>query len=218
MSVPEPRPHPFDLVFGDLAVERFPAIDEAVGDATTLDAFLMATPAVELLHDLRPDEGLGEAVDDFVAFVHAAWRFRADGGITRSLDAAATRNICDDSPGAPRIPAVTAQYIQVAPRLVWGRLADGESWEPLDGWFVVPTPGAMRVVACFGLHPSRPGLSVVAAEAELLGGGEPLTRADGTPPFSPLMEGGDRAGLHAVQTIGELRELAWRAINLQSGR
>lgn len=218
MTAPVPDPHPFDLVFGDLAAERFPAIDEAIGAATTLDAFLMATPAVQLLHDLRPDEGLGEAVDDFVAFVHAAWRFWADGQSTRRFDVDATRALCAGTAGVIRIPAPTAHYIQVAPRLVWGQLADGESWQPLDGWFVVPTPGAMRVVACFGLHAARPGLSVVAAEAEMRGGGGPLVRGDGTPPFAPLMEGGDQAGLHAVATVEELLELAWRAINRESER
>lgn len=218
MTAAAPRPHPFDLIFGDLAAERFPAIGAALGDATTLDAFLMAVPAVELLHDLRPDEGLGDAVDDFVALVHAAWRYWVEGQDTRECDLDASRALCAGTAGVIRTVSSTAHYIQVAPRLIWGQLTDGESWEPLDGWFVVPTPEAMRVVACFGLHAARPGLSVVAVEAETKGGGEPLVRADGTRPFTPLMEGGDQAGLHAVATVEELLELAWREINRETDR
>src|SRR5690606_37754721 len=128
------RPHPFDLVFGPLVDVHFPAIREALPPDADLDAFLVCTPALELLQELRPDEGLGEAVDDFVAFVHAAWRYWVNGAVTRPLDAETTRALCDAdglvTPAAPRV----AQYIQVAPRLVWGQLADGEQWEPLDGW------------------------------------------------------------------------------------
>lgn len=202
------RPHPFALVFAGLADEHFPAIREALPADADLDAFLVCTPAIELLQALRPDEGLGEAVDDFVAFVHAAWRFWADGAATTALATDATRALC--APETTPIGAVarTARYIQVAPRLVWGRLADGEQWEPLDGWFAVPDPAGLRVVACFGLHPGRPGLTVAAVAGEAP---EPAPRPDGTAPFAPQMPGGDLAGLHAVAEAGELLLLAWRA-------
>lgn len=205
---PPQRPHPFALVFGALAAERFPALREALPPDAGLDAFLMDPAAIELLHDLRPDEGLGEAVDDFVAFVHAAWCHWMGGSVTATLDADATRALCTSAAApAPGIPPGAGRYIQVAPRLVWGQLADGASWEPLDGWFALPGDAGLRVVACFGLHPERPGLSVVALE------GTPppaVRREDGTAPFAPLMPGGDRAGLHAVAAPEELLLLAWR--------
>jgi hypothetical protein len=202
------RPHPFDLVFGPLVDAHFPAIREALPADADLDAFLVCTPALELLQALRPEEGLGEAVDDFVAFVHAAWRYWVDGAGTRPLDAGMTRALCGaaDLPARPA-PSV-APYIQVAPRLVWGQLADGEQWEPLDGWFALPDPAGLRVVACFGLHPERPGLTVAA----VAGTAPPATpRADGSPPFAPQMPGGDLAGLHSLADTGELLVLAWRA-------
>jgi hypothetical protein len=202
------RPHPFELVFGPLVDVHFPAIREVLAADADLDAFLVCTPAIELLQELRPDDGLGDAVDDFVAFVHAAWRFWADGAVTSTLDADATRALCgSDARATPTGPRMV-QYIQVAPRLVWGQLADGEQWEPLDGWFALPDPAGLRVVACFGLHPERPGLTVAA----VTGMAPPaVPRADGSSPFAPQMPGGDLAGLHALADTGELLLLAWRA-------
>lgn len=202
------RPHPFALVFGALAEARFPEIRDAVGPTPDLDHFLLAEAVIDLLQEVRPDAGIGEAMDDFVAFTHAAYRFWAEGAHTRHCDEAATRALCDASaiPIAP-VPAAT-QYIQLAPRLVWAQLADGEPHEPLDGWFVLPDGDRLTVVACFGVHPERPGLAVVA-----LAGSPPgrMEREDGTPLFAPTMEGGEVAGLHAVAAPEELLLLAWRA-------
>ncbi|MEP6590235.1 MAG: hypothetical protein ABJC19_03540 [Gemmatimonadota bacterium] len=204
-----PVAHPFDLVFGALAEERFPAIRAALPAQAELDEFMLTQPAVELLRELRPDEGLGEGVDEFVAFVHAAFRYWEDGQHSMVLDDEQTRALCrpDAAPGSP--PArLTAAYIQMAPRRIWGRLDDGDVFEPLDGWFAVPVAGGVRVVACFGVHPNRPGLSLLVVE-----GGRPgvVCREDGSALFAPLMPGGDTAGLHAVVAPEELLLLAWRA-------
>lgn len=206
-----PATNPFALVFGALAEERFPAIQAALPANPDLDTFLLSGPAVELLQIMRPDEGLGDGVDEFVAFVHAAYRFWEGGQRHASFDVAATRTLCagagvDFPAGAPY--PTTAAYIQVAPRLIWGQLGDGDIYEPLDGWFVVPVDAGVRIVACFGVHPDRPGLSLLVVE-----GGAPgeVQREDGSPLFAPVMDGGDSAGLHAVVAPEELLLLAWRA-------
>lgn len=202
-----PRPHPFDLVFGEFAAARFPAVRDAVGPDLTLAHFLMTPAAVELLHELRPDEGLGDAVDDFVAFVHAAFRYWHDGGRTVVLDVDATRGLGAGAQRAAPLPPVT-QYIQIAPRILWSQVESSEIHEPIDGWFAIPEGEQLRVVACLGLHSERPGLSVLTAV-----GASPATvqRDDGTPPFAPAMEGGAAAGLHSVVNAEELLWLAWRA-------
>jgi hypothetical protein len=208
----EPRPDPFSLVFGDLAEEAFPRIRDVLGPRASIEAFMLSEPALELMGGLRPDEGLGDAVDEFVAFVHAAWRFWCDGKQLVVRDEAATHALCHlgvaaVSPALAQAPETT-RYIQVAPRLVWGRLASDETYEPLDGWFATRTGPSLRVVACFGLHSTRPGLSVVVAQ-----GFAPMTivREDGSAVFSPMMPGGDLAGLHAVAAPEELLLLGWRA-------
>ncbi len=189
----DPRPHPFDLVFGEMAEVRFGAIREALGTTLDLDQWLMARPVIELLHDLRPDEGLGGAVDDFVLFVHAAYQWWHAGSHTTPRDSLA-------------FPITVASYIQVPPRRIWARLGAEDSHEPLDGWFVFPEGDRLRVVACLGVHPARPGLSVLTAA------GPPPTawqRPDGTSRFAPQMTGGDTAGLSSIAAPEELLLLAW---------
>lgn len=201
------RPHPFAIVFGTIAEQRFPALRDACGPAPSIDEFLLAQPAIELLRELRPDEGLGDAIDDFIAFVHASFCYWAAGSRTAGFDEATTRWLCGtrDAAGSG---GEGAMYIQVAPRIIWAQLAADTSYEPLDGWFVIPEGAALRVVACFGVHPARPGLSVLA----LVGPPpEGLTRSDGTPLFSPTMPGGDAAGLYALAGPEEMLLLAWRA-------
>lgn len=205
------RPTPFALVFASLADERFGAIRDTLGDAPRLDDFLMAAPVVELLRDLRPDEGLGDAVDDFIAFVHAAYRHWASGTPVRILDREATDRLlaaagtASGPPGDSGSPAT--EYIQVAPRRIWARLQDQDTHEPLDGWFAVPEGEGLRVAACLGLHPSRPGLSVLVAE----GRPSPGTAREGDAPFAATMEGGAAAGLASIANAEELLRLAWHA-------
>ena len=203
--------HPFDLLFAGFRETRFPAIQAELGARDELADFMLSAAAAELMGALRPDEGLGEGIDEFVALVHAAYRYWCDGEQTRQLDAEATLALCDPGmPGPPPSADGVVRYVRVAPRLIWGRLTDEASFEPLDGWFAVPVPAGLRVVACLGVHPARPGVSVVAVE----GAASTLrARADGTASFAPTMSGGDLAGLRAIATP---QELLW--LGLQASR
>lgn len=206
------RPHPFELVFAAFRGQHLPAIHAELGEQSDLNAFMLAATALELMRELRPDEGLGEAVDDFVALVHAAYLFWRDGERTTRLDATATHALCGPFAGvvplaSQRMPQ-PVRYIQLAPHLIWGRLADDTPFDPLDGWFAVASGAGLRVVACFGVHPERPGVSVVAVEGPLPAD---IARPDGTPMFAPTMPGGDAAGLHAISVPEELLLLGARA-------
>lgn len=214
------RPHPFTLVFGELAAEKFPAVRDALGGDLRLEHFLMTPAAVELLHELRPDEGLGDAVDDFVAFVHAAVCFWDAGERTVLLVERDVRSAMEgggrrteggegeESPPSSTLHPPLSMYFQLPPRIVWSRVEGSDFHEPLDGWFAIAEGEDLRVVACLGVHPERPGLSVLTAV-----GPKPvaLRREDGTAPFSPTMEGGAEAGLHSVADADELLWLAWRS-------
>ena len=218
------RAHPFTLVFGELAPTRLPVIEAELRGETSLEAFLFSRAAVELLGELRPDDGIGEAIDDFVVFVHAAFLYWAAGEHTAAFDEAGTRDLCRatsaaasqprtdrGSNAATRVPdPAHAMYIQIAPRLVWGQLTAGEHFEPLDGWFDLGPRDPMQLVACFGVHPSRPGLSVLSTA-----GARPIApaRDDGSILFAPTMPGGDAAGLYAVTGADELLLMAGRAID-----
>ena len=216
-----PRPHPFDLIFAPFRDRQFPAIRAELGGQSDVNAFMLAAAALELMRELRPDDGLGDAVDDFAALVHAAYLFWRDGERTLGLDVAATRALCTTPSGEAGLPLAArgtpaeapggparARYIQVAPHLIWARLDADAPFEPLDGWFALPASDGLRIVACLGVHPDRPGISVLVAE------GRPrcdTTRPDGTLLLAPTMQGGDLAGLHAIDAPDELLLLGFRA-------
>jgi hypothetical protein len=218
--VTTPRPHPFELVFADLAADRFPSLRNDLGDERSMAHFLMTPAVIELLHELRPDEGLDDAVDDFVAFVHAAFWYWRDGERTVSLEERGVRNAMEaggrrteDGGGHPPSPLSildppSSAYVQIAPRILWGRLDSADIHEPIDGWFAIPEGDGLRVVACLGVHPERPGLSVLVAVGPVP---TALVREDGSAPFAPAMEGGAAAGLHSVTNAEELLWLAWSA-------
>jgi hypothetical protein len=212
------RPAPFELLFGDLAEERFPqvrtALETAGRSADDRDAFLLNQDVVALLRELRPDEGLGEAIDHLVGLVHHAylmweagkWAFR----LTRDRAMTVLRGdrLPDGSDSAP-----LAYYLQWPSRLVWAQIASEEPHEPLDGWFVSPATGhgSIRVLGIFGLHPERMGFSVVEVT-----GARPtaLARPDGTPLFASVLPAGNDAGLYSLVGAEELLELAWRSHGL----
>ena len=207
----EPRPTPFDLVFAELAAERFPPIADAVREAGVdpydRDAVLMVRPMVELIHELRPESGLGEAVDEFVALLHAVLLFWLEGARTVRLTGPGLTRLLAESGAAPRRDIPVAYYFQYPPRRLWGAPVPGDAHEPLDGCFVLRTGPTLTAVAVFGLHPGREGFSVVAVT-----GARPsrLLRDDGSPLFAPALPGGEAAGLHSVTGMEELLELAWR--------
>lgn len=206
-----PRPHPFELLLGGFRESYLPAIRAGLRGDSDIHAFVLAAPVLELLRELRPDGGLGDAVDDFVALVHAGYLFWREGERTVTLNEGATRQLCHIRRGVvdrSRLAVASARYIQVAPRMVWGQLTDTEPFEPLDGWFTTACDAGLRVVACFGVHAQRPGLSVVTVEGRCPVMAE---RTDGTPLFAPTMPGGDAAHLFAVTDPAELLLLGWCA-------
>jgi len=216
------RPTPFDLVFGPLAGERFPSIRSSIdanrGDPRDRDAFLMVRDVVQLVHDLRPDEGMGEEISQLAAFLHHAYLFWLAGTPTLAITPAELTGLLQpETPASDETaPPPPAFYVQLPERRVWAEAVAGASHEPLDGCFLALDGGeSLRVLAAFGLRPDRPGLSVVE-----VAGPRPsrLARADGTPLFAPVLEGGAPAGLASVTGGEELLELGWRAWSLAGAR
>ena len=82
----EHRATPFDLVFESAALTSFPAIRQTLAqekrDPRDRDAFLMVRETLLLLRELRPDEGLGEGIDQLTALVHHAYLYWDSGSVT----------------------------------------------------------------------------------------------------------------------------------------
>ena len=204
---------PFDLVFEQVAQDAFPKIRAALdrGSHAPLDRdqFLMVREVVTLLRDLRPDQGLGEGIDQLAALVHHAYLFWDAGRITIELSLERLTDLLTTSPGPEPADSPPAFYAQIPERRVWAQVVPGQPHEPLDGCFVhsVPDATALRVLGIFGVHPEREGFSVVETA-----GLRPaaLTREDGTVLFAPTLPGGAAARLFSIAGEEELLDLGWR--------
>ncbi|HEX9165985.1 MAG TPA: hypothetical protein VF862_08750 [Gemmatimonadales bacterium] len=242
-----PRPTPYELAIAPWADERFLPVRQALGelgvDPWDRDAFLMAKPVVELVHALRPEAGVGEGMDEFVALLHAAFLYWMHGEPLRRLEEEDFVGLLGTG-GRPDRPPLRAgedeatggrpglgydaagaahqaarrvssiEYVQFPPLRIWGAPGEGAAHEPLDGCFLVRRGGRLAVVGILGAHPGRDGFTVVAVEGARPG---ELSRPDGTPLFGPVMEGGSEAGLHSLTGMEELLELGWRAAGMGRG-
>ncbi len=216
-----PRPTPFDLAFADLADERFPGIRDGLAadgiDPANRDAFLLNRDVVTLVRELRPDEGMGEEIGQLAALVHHAYLFWAAGKQVVEVDRTQADTLLAGTDPPVHRTADGPAYFQLPERRIWAEAVAGAPHEPLDGCFVHASPGSseLRVLGVFGLHPDRPGFTVV----EAAGPSTPhLARADGSALFAPLLPGGAAARLHSLAGGEELLELAYRMVGSTAGR
>jgi hypothetical protein len=211
------RPTPFGLVFEGLARERF----SGIADEPDRDRFVLQEPVGRLLREIVPGDADADALEAHMRLLHHAHRHWAAGGwVYRIGEETLGRGIAGGTI-ASRMPH-PALYLQVPDLRVWGTPhgADGAA-EPLDGMFVTraPNPGSVAVLGIFGLREDRAGFSAVGvdgrADEDDPSGGELVVAAardDGTPPFGPLLAGGDRAGIHSLANAGELLLLTCRLL------
>jgi hypothetical protein len=211
--MPEARPTPFELVFGAGAQTSFPGIRAALAqtgqDPRNRDAFLLVRDVVLLLRDLRPEEGIGEGIDQLAALVHHGYLFWDSGSATVELADARLEELLSGASGDKDDADHPAGYVQVPERRIWAEVVPGAPQEPLDGFFhhTSTEPRVQRVLGVFGMYPDRPGFTVV----EVVGPRPTrLARPDGSPLFSSTLPGGARAGLYSLAGEEELLELGWR--------
>jgi len=208
------RVSPFDVVFGELADERFPGLKASLGagkvDATDRDAFILDRAVTEFLRDLVPEDAPPESLHEFIAVLQHSYLYWAAGrrvGVSAGTDlpTGSTHSYPPD-----RLPA----YLQLPSHLYWGQLEPDAPHEPLDGFFVHKFGDGIRALAIFGLHPERPGFSVAEVKGETPA--PLLPRADGSAPFAPQMDGGKNAGIRSLSGPDELLALAWHALSTSS--
>jgi hypothetical protein len=212
------RPTPFDLVFRPASQEVFPEIRLALlkdgHNPRDRDRFLILREVVTLLRELRPEQGLGEGIDQLAALLHHAYLYWDAGEPTFEvpLHLLARAPIRGEEHS---IHAPPAYYSVMPEHRIWAEVIPGQPSEPLDGCFVHPSPeGTLRVLGVFGIHSDRQGFSVVEAAGPRPVG---LARADGSQLFEPTLPGGRAAGLYSISGMEELLELGWRIDQLGVG-
>jgi hypothetical protein len=171
---------------------------------------------VTLVRELRPEEGLGEGIDQLAALVHHAYLYWDAEERVIELTAEQLTSLLPTFTGTgDKIEVPSAFYAKIPQHRIWAEVVPGHPPEPLDGCFVHSTPDgvALRVLGVFGIHPEREGFSVVEAV-----GPRPvaLVRADGTELFSPTLTGGKAAGLFSITGEEELLDLGWRVQELRA--
>lgn len=219
------RLHPFQYVFSALADQRFGEIQrEAAGAGLTLDSrlsFLRCEPVRRLLDELRADDPAagdlgGAALEEYGALLYHAYRYWAAGQHSLAISRAEMEALLHaPRPTAPPDPAVPhgACYLQLPEQWMWARISPDAPHEPLDGLFLASEAHDQEIalLAVLGLRPARPGFSQVALSAPAAD----FRRAAAAvrePPFAPVMDGGDRAGVRSVVSEGELLHLAHLAL------
>ena len=214
------RLDPFDFAFAPLAAERFPVIQEEARltrkHSDDRAQFAMLSSVQRILSDVEEPEVVASdaaAAEAYLTTVYVAYRFWEAGRLMfsvsdRDIEEVAVETAPDTFAEVPG----GACYIQLPERWCWAQVDPEAPHEPLDGLFVVTgSHGEVTVLAVLGLRPDRPGFSevtVVAQPADFVAA--QLEARD--PPFAPVVEGGEEAGLKSIVTDGEVLHLALLAL------
>ncbi|MBI3982652.1 MAG: hypothetical protein HY337_07050 [Gemmatimonadetes bacterium] len=241
------RPHPFDLVFGELARTRFAEIRAA--DAAKLDVrhsvseqpeaqasdighrtsptsrdrrLFLQLPAVQgLLADIAPGEGVpnrGAQMEEYGILLYVIYHYWNRG--ERTVAVSLEELDAAAATAADRSPTVPdgACYLRLPEHRYWAQVAPDAPHEPLDGCFVVIGEEGGEVHVVAIL-----GLRPERTGFSQIAVTAPLAdlphaaRFRREPPFAPIMAGGDRAGFRSVVTEAELLHLVHIAL-LAAGR
>ena len=183
---------------------------------------MLLEPVGRLLRELAPEGAGPDALEAHVLLLHHAFLFwAAEQHVYRISEQTLRRAAAEThiTTVAPR----PSQYLQLPELRVWGSPNESSPPEPLDGMFVShgSQPGAVDILAIFGMRPDRPGFSAVglvgradtddasAHEIEVA-----ATRDDGSSAFAPRLAGGSAAGLYSLANNGELLLLTGRLLAL----
>lgn len=212
---------PFDYVFGPFADQRFDQIrKESERAGVALDdrlRFHRFEPTRRLLGEIQPaDRGAlaAAALEEYGTLLYLAYRFWLSGRQSIVLSRTAIeRGLASPPPAADPVVPHGACYLQLPEQWFWGRIGADAPHEPMDGMFLAGDAGGREIVvlAVLGLREDRGGFSQIAIAAPP----EDFRRAAAGarhPPFAPVMDGGERAGMLSVVSEGELLHLAHLAL------
>src|SRR5690606_40449472 len=221
--------------FEDEALSALQEEVEARGvDPSSPERFLLLGTVGNLLRDLMPDGAPGgqasEQLRRYGLLLYHGYHFWRVGRRLVTVETPLLRRLVDREErvgGWELIPPHPAGYLQLPRHLVWSRVAESATPEPVDGlfWTMVgaddpelPPYPRLDLLLVLGLRPDRPGFSVVDVGVEL---GEPSGHwadAEARPgggDFENILPGGELSGLYAWITPAEVLKafsrVAWYA-------
>ena len=214
------RALPWTPLVEALGVGRFEEIRAALGDARIdplqRDAFLLNGTVGQLLRDLVPEDAPAKAVNAYGALLHLLYLGWDRGWPVLRPDRAALESaLRSPTPDAPYPTPAFFSYVQLPERLIWAEPEPGVAHEPVDGLFVHAGEPA-RVLALLGVRPGREGFTTIEADLALAAE-VPGPRPDGSPAFSSVIPGGDRARIFSVTDGREMAALALLAVAAVQG-
>jgi hypothetical protein len=210
------RPHPFDLVFGELADTTFPrVVTESSPEDVDIATFAKLGAVQELVSTLGvPElaEQNAQALEEYLRLIYVAYRYWRSGQQTYDVERAGLDSLLGQSAPALRSSEFTPCYLRLPERWFWAQIDEASPHEPLDGLFATPAgAGQVTAVAVLGLRSERGGfsqISVTATDTDV----EAAPHTVRKPLFAPLMAGGTEAGFRSIASLGELLYLAHLAL------
>ena len=212
---------PYEVVFGvsGFAEREFPVISEEADrvDAQGLrrDQFAGLESVGGALAQLVPEEAEPAALDHFLAILFHCYNFWKAGHPVYAFEAAVLRELVDVPPPLANWQAVVPNssfYVEMPHNLFWTAVSEGQTPEPLEGFFVDVSRGGpsleVDVLMILGMRADRPGFGVVGANIDLAQIGE-LEEPDA---FVSEIPGADLAGLFSIQRSSEVGILLLRLL------
>jgi hypothetical protein len=232
-----PRLTPYELAFGsaDFENETYPGIREEAdvrgSDTAVPERFFMLAAVGEWLRAMRPDtepDGAestlpsADVVKEYGALLFHAYRFLDRGRHFHTIGVPLLRQLLSEERVGDwtfRAPS-DAGYVQFPRQLLWARIDDEAPAETVDGFFWsivdpdVGRPGRIDILLVLGMHPDRPGFSVIDASAPLPAPApghwaDSTARPDGND-FSNILPGGELRDLLAIVSTAEVLKLVSR--------
>lgn len=223
------RPTPWELILEPLGADAFPSIrteaEQRGSDPARFDQFALLGFVGATLQSMIADDAPADAVASYTELLYQGYQFWAFGRRVYVFDEAVSALLATpvrDLVGW-RLAAPPACYLQLPYQRFWMRVAAGASYEPVDGCFVTvrepPSAGAaadLRVLLALGLRADRPGLSLIPYHAsfdpaEAAERARRPERASGAA-YESALPGGDRKGLHTIESASEAEALVLRAL------
>lgn len=231
-------PHltPYELAFGHAYFEedRFPGIrEEAEGRGVVTwrpDQFMLLGEVGHLLQELMPEDDESaewrEAFERYGQLLFHAYHFWRFGRQLYVVEESLARWLAGDDIEVgvwEMTPPAPAGYVRLPKNLFWARVEEGETPEPVDGffWTMVGTEDPAHApyerldqLLILGMRVGRPGFGMIPVGTELVAApvghwGDADARPDG-PDFGNILPGGELQGYHALVTEAEALKLLSR--------